>query len=169
MKKQGTGKISKIYYGHQRDNTNWETDREFFKLLNKKFKFTLDCCATSKNKKCKRYYSKRDNALIKNWKGRVYMNPPYGKDINLWIRKAYLEVKKGNADVVVCAIPVRTDSQWFYKYSRLAQVVFLAGRLRFGINGNFGGMSPFGSMLLIFRKDWKGKGTFKSWNWKQEI
>jgi len=163
------GKVSKTYYGHQKDNTEWETDKDFFKLLNKKFNFTLDCCATSKNKKCKRYYTKRDNALIKDWKGRVFMNPPYGRNISLWIRKAYLEVKNGNADVVVCIIPVRTDSQWFYKYSRFAQIIFLAGRLRFGIGGKFRGTSPFGSILLIFRKGWKGKGIFRSWNWKYDI
>jgi len=163
------GKISKVYYGHQRDNTNWETNKEFFEVLNKRFNFTLDCCATSRNKKCKKYYSKLTNALTKKWRGRVFMNPPYGNDINLWIRKAYLEVKRGNADIVVCLIPVRTDSQWFCKYSKFAQIIFLAGRLKFGMNGDFEGTSPFGSMLLIFRRDWKEKETFKSWNWKQDI
>jgi len=160
----GIGKVSKTYYGHNKDNTEWETDREFFKKLNKKFNFTLDCCATSKNKKCKKYFSKKDNALIKDWKGRVFMNPPYSRNINVWIHKAYLEIKKGNADVVVCLIPVRTDSQWFYKYSRFAQIVYLAGRLSFGINK---GPSPFGSMMLIFRRNWEGRGTFKNWNWKK--
>ena len=162
------GKISKVLYGQQRDNTEWETDKEFFKLLNERFNFTLDCCATSRNRKCKKYYSKLVNALTKKWIGRVFMNPPYGKNINLWIKKAYLEVKKGNADIVVCLIPVRTDSQWFCKYSRFAQIVFLAGRLKFGMSGVFSGTGPFGSMLLIFRKNWEGRGTFKNWDWRNK-
>ena len=37
-------------------SNEWETPTDFFDKLNKKFKFTLDPCATSQNKRCKKFF-----------------------------------------------------------------------------------------------------------------
>jgi phage N-6-adenine-methyltransferase len=67
----------------------WETPQMFFDNLNEEFEFNLDPCATSENAKCKVFFSKEDNGLKKSWKGkRVFMNPPYGREIGDWIKKA---------------------------------------------------------------------------------
>lgn len=67
----------------------WGTPQDFFDELNKEFKFTLDPCSTKENAKCKRFFTKEDDGLSKEWTGRVFMNPPYGRGIGAWIKKAY--------------------------------------------------------------------------------
>ena len=91
----------------------WETPQDFFDELNKEFHFTLDPCATKETAKCEKFYTKEDDGLSKNWDGKiVFMNPPYGREIKHWIKKAS-EIKNG---VVVCLIPSRTDTKYFHDY-----------------------------------------------------
>ncbi len=78
-------------------NTNeWATPQAFFDELNKEFSFTLDPCATPENAKCSRYFTKEIDGLAQSWHGeRVFCNPPYGRDISKWVKKAHEEVAGG--------------------------------------------------------------------------
>ena len=67
----------------------WETPKDFFDSLNAEFNFTLDVCALPENAKCKRYYTPKENGLLQDWTGVCFMNPPYGREICKWIKKAY--------------------------------------------------------------------------------
>jgi site-specific DNA-methyltransferase (adenine-specific) len=68
----------------------WETPRDFFDALDAEFAFTLDPCSTDENAKCAKHYTKADNGLAQDWTGeRVWCNPPYGRDMPLWIEKCY--------------------------------------------------------------------------------
>ena len=127
---------------------DWETPQDFFDELNKEFHFTLDVCATKKNAKCKKYYTKKDDGLRKGWYGNVWCNPPYGRVIGKWVEKAFLESHKG---VIVMLLPARTDTRWFHnwlykKYN--IEIRFLKGRLKFGNSKN---SAPFPSMLAIIK------------------
>lgn len=48
---------------------DWETPKDFFDKLNKKFKFDLDACASDENHKLDNYFTVNDNSLIKEWGG----------------------------------------------------------------------------------------------------
>jgi hypothetical protein len=37
---------------------------------------------------CRRYYTKQDDGLSKKWGERNWMNPPYGREIGEWVKKA---------------------------------------------------------------------------------
>lgn len=98
------------------------------------------------------------------------MNPPYGREIGLFIKKAYEESLKGSH--VVCLLPARTDTKWFHDYCLKGKVEFIRGRLQFGtdeywqwlwdqeyIDGKKNSLykkygkknsAPFPSMLVIF-------------------
>ena len=67
----------------------WSTPQDFYDKLNEEFSFTLDPCATDDNHKTDKYFTKEDNGLAQEWTGSVFMNPPYGREIGLWLRKAY--------------------------------------------------------------------------------
>lgn len=125
----------------------WATPQTFFNELNKEFNFTLDPCATADNAKCKKYYTIEDDGLSKDWSTDiVFMNPPYGKVISKWVKKAY----ESNT-TVVCLLPARTDTQWFHDYIyNKSEIRFIKGRLKFGNSKN---SAPFPSMIVIYKRE----------------
>ncbi len=130
----------------------WETPQSLFDELNSKYNFTLDVCANSENAKCDKFFSEQQDGLSQVWKGTCWMNPPYGRQIGKWVRKAYLS----NLDphlktTVVCLLPARTDTKWFHDYiytNPNATVTLLKGRLKFGGHKN---SAPFPSMIVTFK------------------
>jgi phage N-6-adenine-methyltransferase len=127
---------------------DWETPADLFALLDREFHFTLDACATADNAKCSRYFTPEQDGLAQPWTGRVWLNPPYGRGIERWVRKAY-ESAQTTAEVVVCLLPVRTDSRWWWQWvTKADERRFLHRRLRFGQGPN---RAPFPSAVVVFR------------------
>ena len=133
----------KVHYSSK--SNEWSTPQDFFNELNKEFDFNLDPCATKENAKCSNFYTKEDDGLSQSWDGgRVFCNPPYGREIKHWVKKAS-ETKGG---VVVLLIPARTCTSYFHDYIyNKAEIRFIRGRLRFG-DGK--APAPFPSMLVIY-------------------
>ena len=67
----------------------WETPQDLFDKLNAEHGFTLDVCAIPENAKCQVFYTPEMNGLKQPWRGKCWMNPPYGREIGAWMRKAY--------------------------------------------------------------------------------
>lgn len=125
----------------------WETPQDFFNKLNKEFNFDVDVCATKENAKCKKFYTPEENGLQQTWTGTCWMNPPYGRKISKWVKKA-----SESKATVVCLLPARTDTRWFHEYIyNKAEIRFIKGRLRFGNSNN---SAPFPSMIVIFRNNY---------------
>lgn len=144
-------------------SNEWETPQDLFDRLNNKYKFTLDVASTDENAKCKKHFTINDNGLEKSWSGEiVFCNPPYGREIGKWVKKAYEESKNGTK--IVMLIPARVDTKWFHEYlynkeEENIKIEFIKGRLKF-INktlpnyredGNFkASPAVFPSMLVYF-------------------
>lgn len=125
---------------------DWATPDAFFKKLDDEFAFDIDVCASEKNAKCKKYFTILDDGLSQEWAGTCWMNPPYGKVIGEWIKKAYNSAKNGA--VIVGLLPARTDTKWFHEYIYgKAEIRFVRGRLKFGGCKN---SAPFPSMVVIW-------------------
>ncbi len=125
----------------------WSTPDDLFESLHREFGFTLDPCCTHGNAKCPRHYTKEDDGLLQNWGNEVvFMNPPYGREIVRWIRKAYESSLEGAT--VVCLVPARTDTLWWHRFATKGEIRFLKGRLRFGGSKN---SAPFPSAIIVFR------------------
>ena len=137
---------------HFSSNTEeWGTPQALFDNLNAVHDFTLDPCATPENTKCPVFYTKEQNGLIMPWSGRVFMNPPYGRDTTgRWVYRAYEQTKTGKCELVVGLLPARTDTLFFHNwiYGK-AEIEFLKGRLKFG---NAKNSAPFPSMLVTWRQ-----------------
>ena len=135
---------------HYSSKTNeWSTPQDFFDELDKEFNFTLDPCATSENAKCTKYFTVEDDGLKQDWSNDiVFMNPPYGRDIKYWIKKAYEESLNGAT--VVCLIPSRTDTAYWHNYilGKADDIRFIKGRLKFGGSKN---PAPFPSAIIIYK------------------
>lgn len=130
-----------------------ETPQWLFDALNKEFSFTLDVCANEQNAKCARFFTQHDDGLSQEWRGTCWMNPPYGRMIGKWIKKAYESSLLGST--VVCLVPARTDTAWWQDYildesgsMHASEIRFLRGRLKFGGQK---GSAPFPSAIVIYR------------------
>ena len=127
--------------------SEWETPQDVFDALNGEFGFTLDPCATADNAKCVRFYTIEDDGLSRDWSGEVvFMNPPYGREIGKWAKKAYEESRQAT---IVCLVPSRTDTRYWHDYFMKAdEIRFIRGRLKFGGSKN---SAPFPSAIVVFR------------------
>jgi phage N-6-adenine-methyltransferase len=127
----------------------WSTPQDLFDRLNNEFHFTLDVCANEYNHKCDNYYTKEQDGLNQPWIGTVWCNPPYGREISQWVKKAFLASVNGST--VVMLLPSRTDTKWFHDYiykRNNVEIRFIKGRLKFGDSKN---SAPFPSMIVIFK------------------
>jgi len=91
----------------------WPTPDGVFQALNDAYHFMLDACATSGNAKCERYFTTEQDALRQEWTGTIWLNPPYGREIGAWLRKAAESATRGAT--VVCLVPSRTDTDWWHR------------------------------------------------------
>lgn len=129
---------------------HWATPPEIFEPLNAEFGFTLDPCATPESAKCARYFTEEQNGLIQDW-GRevVFMNPPYGKEIYAWTKKARAAADAGAT--VVGLLPASTDLAWWHEdIVGRASCRYIRGRVRFLTGGKYraSGFSP--SVVVIW-------------------
>ena len=125
------------------------TPQDFFDKLNDVYRFTLDPCANEQNHKCETWFGPGSpyalDGLAESWAGhKVFMNPPYGREIVKWVRKAYQEHKQ-HGILIIGLLPSRTGPKWFHNWVyHKAELIFLEGRLKFG-DGE--GSAPFDSLL----------------------
>ena len=129
------------------NSDQWATPQDLFDKLNEIYHFELDVCADESNHKCDKYFTVEQDGLKQLWKGICFMNPPYGREIGKWIKKAY--ESSLNGATVVCLLPSRTDTKWFHDYIyNKAKIEFIKGRLKFGNSKN---SAPFPSMIVVFK------------------
>lgn len=108
----------------------------------------LDVCATAENTKCKRFYDIEKDGLKQDWsRERIWMNPPYGREIAEWTKKA----ARKEADLIVALLPARTDTLWWHRdvIGRGLSVYFIKGRITFeGAEGP----APFPSAVVTWER-----------------
>ena len=75
-----------VHYSSKTDV--WETPQDLFDRLHAIHNFTLDVCALPENAKCEKYFTPEMNGLSYPWRGVCWMNPPYGREIGKWVKKA---------------------------------------------------------------------------------
>lgn len=125
----------------------WATPQCLFERLADRFgPFDLDPCASAENAKSARYFTIDQDGLSQPWQGRVFMNPPYGRGIGSWLRKAHESSLSGA--LVVCLVPARTDTAWWHDHAMKGEIEFVRGRLKFGRSNKD---APFPSAIVIFR------------------
>jgi phage N-6-adenine-methyltransferase len=137
----------------------WTTPRDFFDKLNAEFDFGLDAAALQASTLVPDNWYGPDHpdpaardALRIDWnhnsRGKpIWLNPPYGRVIKDWMRKAN-EVASGGG-TVVCLVPSRTDTSWWHDYCINAyEIRYIRGRLKFGGQKN---SAPFPSAVVVMK------------------
>ena len=131
---------------------DWATPQNLFDELDSIHHFTLDVAASSTNHKTAHWFGLdnpdpllRDGLALSWENNRVWCNPPYGRQIKDWVKKAHHE--SVNAEIVML-LPARTDTAWFHDYAIRHKVTFIRGRLKFGDGSS---PAPFPSILVEFK------------------
>lgn len=147
-------------------STEWVTPPEIYDPLNAVFHFETDPCTTKDNPLgTKTFYTKESNGLERPWFENTFINPPYGKEIGLWVREArrrqvgfYDYYNQRHHEIIVMLLPARTDTKWFHDYiwdsgysipKNGIEIRFLKGRIKFVGAKN---PAPFPSMICIFKR-----------------
>jgi site-specific DNA-methyltransferase (adenine-specific) len=141
------------YNGNGRE---WATPPEIFDPLHREFGFTLDACATKDNAKVAAFFDEPADGLAQDWTGqRVWMNPPYGREIYAWTRKARESAERGA--LVVGLLPASTDLAWWHDdVAGHAEVRFIRGRVRFLTGGPYRASGFFASVVVVWRPKSEG-------------
>jgi len=125
----------------------WSTPDDIFKPLEEEFGFTLDVAASDENAKCIEYISSERDGLKTPWKGVCWCNPPYGRGLSKWVRKAVWETWNGVSTVVL--IPVRSNTIWWHELCiPFGEIRFVKGRPKF--SGASEGL-PWPLAVIVFR------------------
>lgn len=131
------GKGCNVHFMSNR--SDWKTPRELYRELDAEFHFCFDPCPPNH----------KFNGLKIEWCERNYVNPPYGRAIYDWCKKAYEEYQKGK--LVVMLIPSRTDTKWWHEFiMKATEIRFIKGRLKFDDQKN---PAPFPSAIVVFGGD----------------
>jgi len=116
---------------------NWRTPKRLYNSLNKIFRFDFDPCPVNPH----------FDGLKIDWKQSNYVNPPYGRELGLWVKKCFEESQKGKTAVLL--IPSRTDTKYWHNYVMKAKEIwFVRGRLKFDDQKY---PAPFPSVIVIFK------------------
>ena len=143
MKTEGSN-----FNSNTKNNDEWLTPPYIIKELGT---FDLDPCSPHPNKRpfntALNHYHKEINGLLKNWKGRVWCNPPYGRETFKWLEKLY---NHGKGTALIFA---RTETIGFHKqiWEKADGIFFFKGRLKFYyIDGTMGDCANAPSCLVAY-------------------
>lgn len=107
-------------------NDEWLTPPEIVASLGT---FDLDPCSPVIRPwdTARHHLTVHDDGLSAEWNGRVWLNPPFGREAVKWLRKL---VQHGNG---IALIPARTETAMFYEcvWGAADAVLFVKGRPHF--------------------------------------
>lgn len=136
---------------NQGKTNEWYTPPAVFEALG--LTFDLDPCAPKGGVPwlpARAHYAIEDDGLHRPWFGRVWLNPPYGKEAGEWV------IRLAGHGHGIALVFSRTDVRWWHAaVPRATAVCFIEGRLTFipgggqSAPGNSGGPSA----LIAYGED----------------
>jgi hypothetical protein len=124
----------------------WLTPPEIIGALGE---FDLDPCSPINRPwdTAKKHYTILDNGLIQPWEGKVWCNPPYGKEAVKWLKRC---ATHGNCIALTFA---RTETRMFFScvWEKATAILFIKGRLKFyHVTGEQGDSAGAPSVLIAY-------------------
>lgn len=152
--------------GHVSQSTGeneWYTPAEYIELA-RKVMGTIDLDPASsttaqKTVKAKRFFTIADDGLSRQWRGNVWLNPPYSKDlIGRFIAALVESYSERRVTQAVLLVNNATETAWFQSVSAWAcGVCFPSGRIKFNDSSGNPKNSPLqGQAFIYLGSNWDG-------------
>lgn len=128
---------------------DWLTPPEILSALGL---FDLDPCASQYQpwRTAQEQFTIEDDGLAREWRGRVWCNPPYGPHAEKFLARM---ATHGNGILLIFA---RTETKAFQQHCwrRADAMLFMSGRIRFRLpGGGIAGPAGAPSVLIAYGKD----------------
>ena len=136
----------KNFNTNTKNNDEWLTPPEIIRALGP---FDIDPCSPINRpwNTASVHYTINDDGLNKYWWGRVWLNPPYGKETFKWIEKL------SNSKNGIALIFARTETKGFHKFiwNKAHSLFFFEGRICFHyVDGTKAGAANAPSCLVSY-------------------
>lgn len=107
--------------------------------------------------KAERYYTINDDGFAQDWRGRIWLNPPYGRDggesnQEKWSARLIEEYRAGNISSAILLVNAVTDRRWFNPLWDFP-ICFTDHRIRFYSPDTEAGQPTHGNVLVYFGND----------------
>ncbi len=107
------------------------------------------CVSANEVVKAHHFYSIDDDGLSRDWNGRVWMNPPYGRKWPpLFVRKALAEYQRGNVSEAILLLNSNAVTNAWFKPLWDYPLCFAHGRVKFW--GQSGKNSPTHGAVFVY-------------------
>ena len=141
--------MSNNFNTNTKNNDEWLTPPYIVESLGK---FDLDPCAPIKRpwSTAGKHYTIEDDGIKQEWEGRVWCNPPYGKETFIWMNRMAVH---GNGIALIFA---RTETIGFHEqiWNKADAIFFFKGRLAFHyVDGSKGDVANAPSCLVAYGKN----------------
>jgi phage N-6-adenine-methyltransferase len=113
------------------------------------------CEAAQATVKARQFFTAEDDGLAKEWRGRVWLNPPYARDlIGEFVAKLVADHQSGSVPSAIMLTHNSADTVWFQTAATAAGAIcFTAGRINF-TNPNTSQSAPTqGATFFYFGTD----------------
>jgi len=130
--------VSTVADTQKANNYEWYTPAKYIALVKEVLgEIDLDpasCEQANKTVGAKRYFTKEDDGLRREWFGKIFLNPPYS-NMMAWVDKLLGELSTFNTEAILLANAC-TDTQWFHYICKVADTInisicFVEGRIKF--------------------------------------
>jgi phage N-6-adenine-methyltransferase len=101
------------------------------------------------------YFTADDDGLKRDWYGRVWLNPPYHRDLApKFIDKLVAEVFSGRVTAAIALTNNCTDTEWFSTAMKVCQAIcFTRGRIKFTVPNSGEVLPTQGQAFFYFGND----------------
>ena len=116
-------------------SVEWWTPREFVDRARRAMGgIDLDpasCEQANRHVRAKRFFDQRVDGLTQHWHGRVWLNPPYGKDAKRFVERLLSEFRLGHVQQAIALLNCNSiETRWFEPL-RNYPLCFPRGRIHF--------------------------------------
>ena len=165
-----------VHVAHNSGENEWYTPPQYIEAARETMG-TIDCdpasCAmANKTVKAAEFYTAEDDGLSKEWRGNVWMNPPYAQPLMRRFAEAVAEkYASGEIRQAIVLVNNATETAWFAMLAEHSSAVcFPEGRVKFvDQNGNPG--APLQGQAILYMGDRcdRFKEAFRKFGWIAEV